>query len=72
MRSLEHRRDQYHLRYWYRLCSALPERLLHRIFRQRVLDVKQLLDEESSTSYSLCRMLQQALLKYDLASECTC
>ena len=69
MRSLEHRRDQFHLRYWYRLCSALPERLLHRIFRQRVLDVKQLPDEESSISYSLCRVLQQTLFKYDLAIE---
>jgi hypothetical protein len=37
--------------------------------RQRVLDVKQLPDEESSVSYSLCRMLQQTLLKYDLAIE---
>ena len=69
MRSLAHRREQFHLRYWYRLCSALPERLLHHVFRQRVNDVKQRSEEESSTSYSVCRVMQLTLLKYDLATE---
>jgi len=69
IRSLEHRRDQYHLRYWRRLCSALPERLLNRIFRQRVVDVKQLPDEMISSSYSLCRMFQTTLFKYELEQE---
>jgi hypothetical protein len=38
LRSLQLRREQYHLCYWRRLCAALPERLLHRVFRQRVAE----------------------------------
>ena len=66
MRSLQHRREQYHLRYWYRLCAAVPDRLLHRVFRQRVRDVKRAPDD---TRRSLCRMLHETLTKYDLEDE---
>lgn len=66
MRSLDHRREQYHLRFWYRLCAALPDRLLHRVFRQRVADVKR---SPESTRDSLCYMLHTTLMKYDLDDE---
>lgn len=66
LRSLQHRREQYHLRYWYRLCAAVPERLLHRVFRQRVRDVKQ---SPHLTRSSLCCMMQSTLIKYDMEEE---
>lgn len=66
LRSLESRREEYHLRYWRRLCSALPERLLHRVFRQRVLDVKA---APELTRHSLCHMLHATLSKYDLEEQ---
>lgn len=66
MRSLHHRREQYHLRYWYRLCAAIPDRLLHRVFRQRVRDVKRAPDD---TRRSLCHMLLETLTKYGLDDE---
>ena len=66
MRSLDHRREQYHLRYWYRLCAAVPDRLLHRVFRWRVCDVKRSPD---TTRDSLCHMFHTTLVKYDLEDE---
>jgi exonuclease III len=66
MRSLRHRREQYHMRYWYRLCAAVPDRLLHRVFRQRVCDVKR---SAADTRRSLCRMLLETLTKYGLEDE---
>ena len=69
MRSLHHRREQYHLRYWYRLCAAVPGRLLHRVFRQRVSDVKAAPADDATTRHSLCHMLRATLVKYDLDDE---
>ena len=65
-RSLDHRREQYHICYWYRLCAAVSDRLLHRVFRQRVADVKRTPD---TTRDSLCHMFRTTLMKYDLDDE---
>ena len=47
-------------------CAAVPDRLLHRIFRQRVLDVKH---SSELSRHSLCRMIHDTLVKYDLEEE---
>ena len=66
MRSLELRREQDHLRYWRRLCAALPERLLHAVFRQRVRDAKA---DPHLSRHSLCAMLYATLSKYNLEEQ---
>ena len=66
LRSLAIRREQYHLRYWRRLCLALPERLLHCVFRQRVRDVKV---TPHLSKHSLCSMMHETLMKYDLEDQ---
>jgi hypothetical protein len=66
LRSLELRRDQFLLRYWLRLCSALPERLLHRVFRERVAAVKA---TPLLTHHSLCHTLHATLCKYQLEEQ---
>ena len=66
LRSLELRREQHQLRYWRRLCAALPERLLSRVFRQRVRDVKV---TPLLAKHSLCHMLRETLTKYGLEDE---
>lgn len=66
LRSLAIRREQYHLRYWRRLCTALPERLLHGVFRQRVKDAKA---TPQLTKHSLCRMMHETLVKYELEDQ---
>jgi len=66
LRSLELRREQYLLRYWRRLCAALPERLLHRVFRARVADVKA---TPLLSQHSLCHTLHATLCKYQLEEQ---
>jgi endonuclease/exonuclease/phosphatase family metal-dependent hydrolase len=66
LRSLEARRQQYQLRYWRRLCAALPERLLHRVFRHRVRDVKA---HPLLTQHSLCHQLHATLCTYQFEDE---
>ncbi len=62
-RSLAARRDELRLRYWQRLRSVPPERLLARVFRQRVSDVQR---DEPRCRRSLCHSLMVSLREYEL------
>ncbi len=66
MRTLVARRDQLMLGYWRRLCAAIPERLLSRVFRARVAAVKQ---SESVSKNSLAAALLTTLRRYDLEEQ---
>jgi len=62
-RSLSARRDVLRLLFWRRLCAAAPERLLSRVFHQRVLDVSK---DAEKYKHSLCAAMKETLERYDL------